>query len=124
MPINFLIDEDSRGDDLGNAIEQLNARNPGLELDVIRVGDPGGPPLGIQDPALLEWAIQHQRMIVSQDKATLIAEHDRLVRQGIQTPGLLIIRHGSRVVEIAEYLWLVSHTTTADRWEALWTFIP
>jgi hypothetical protein len=124
MPLPLLIDEDSRGDDLWNAIERFNAGSPGLELDIIRVGDAGGPPKGTKDPDLLDWAIRHQRIIVSQDKNTLIAEHDMLVRRGIQTPGLLIIRHGFRVSEIVEYLWLVSHCTTADRWKCTWTFIP
>ena len=56
MPLRFLFDEDTRDKGLLDAVDRHNANHPAEFLDVIRVGDSGGPESGTQDPELVEWS--------------------------------------------------------------------
>jgi hypothetical protein len=68
MPLRYLLDENQRGP-LWHVIQRHNAR--GLDpLDVVRVGDVPELPLGVDDPSILRWAEQEQRILVTFDKST------------------------------------------------------
>ena len=124
MPLHFLLDEDTRDNSLLNAIDRHNADQPLEFLDVSRVGDPGGPPNGIQDPELIQWATTWNRVIVSKDKNTLIHLHDQYVAMGNQTPGLLIIRPNTTILALVESLALIAHYSEPEEWQSQSRFIP
>ena len=65
MSLRFLIDEDTHGAALWEAIQQFNATSPDWSIDAIRVGDEGAPALGTLDPDVLEWSVKNGRIIVS-----------------------------------------------------------
>jgi hypothetical protein len=69
MPLNYVLDEDSRGP-LWVAIRQHNARDTD-PIDVVRVGDLPAIPLSTPDPVLLAWAEREGRILVSRDKKTM-----------------------------------------------------
>ena len=78
MPLELLLDENLRDRGLWAAITQHNAKRG---LDVVRVGDADGPPLGILDPELIAWAAANGRILVGLDKSTLVSKrmwYDRL----------------------------------------------
>ena len=71
----------------------LLRRSPGL--DVVRVVDVGLA--GAPDPAVLAWAAEQGRVVVSRDRATMSLEAARRIEAGEPMPGLLLIRRGASV---------------------------
>jgi hypothetical protein len=124
MPLRFLIDEDTRAESLWHAITQHNATSQDEGIDALRVGDPDGPDLGMLDPDLLKRSVASGRIIVSQDRNTLIHHHQVLIDGGQPTPGLLIIRRGAKIQDIVEFLALASHYSEAQEWAGTHHFIP
>jgi hypothetical protein len=61
----FLLDE-NLPPSLKAALLQLNPL-----IDVLRVGDPAAPPLGTPDPALLHYAQQTRRILITSDWTTM-----------------------------------------------------
>lgn len=66
MALAYVLDEHLRGP-LWRAVQRHNARgsNP---IDVARVGDANGPPLGATDPEILLWAEQAGRVLITFDE--------------------------------------------------------
>jgi hypothetical protein len=82
--LRLLTDEDVHGD----IIDGLRRRQSGVDL--VRVQDVG--PSHTPDAAILEWAAQQGRVVVSVDKKTLaIAAWDRVAR-GLPMPGVAFLR--------------------------------
>src|SRR5437762_2166720 len=94
MCLLMLLDEDTRHGGLWDAILQHNRSSPGEFLHILRVGDSGAPPLGTKDFDLLTWSVINNRIVISQDRNTLIALHSDIVEGGVATPGILMIRSG------------------------------
>ena len=65
----FLLDENTHGA-IPDAIRRFNRVGP-VQVDVIRVGEADGPPLGIQDDELLIWCEANGQILVSEDVTTL-----------------------------------------------------
>lgn len=61
-------------------------------IDVLRVGDPGAPPLETQDPEILRYLALNQRLLVTNDRASTPDHLDAYRAQGGQIWGLLWIR--------------------------------
>ena len=82
--LRLLTDEDVHGD----IIDGLRRRQP--LVDLVRVQEVGLT--HTPDAAILEWAAQHGRVVVSVDKKTLaVAAWDRVAR-GLPMPGAAILR--------------------------------
>lgn len=124
MPLKFLIDEDSRSEALWNALDSLNGAGSGPPVDFVRVGDVGCPILGASDTEVIVWASNNERIIVSQDKRTLIREFYVLADSGIPTCGLFIIRPDARIQDIADYLFLAAHVMQESEIRQSHRFIP
>jgi hypothetical protein len=65
MSLKFLLDENQRGL-LWRYVRLHNARKV-FPLDVVRLGDSADLPLGADDPAILRWAEQEKRILMSVD---------------------------------------------------------
>ncbi len=82
--LRLLIDEDVHGD----IVVGLQRRQP--TLDMVRVQD-----VGLRqtpDSIILEWAAQHDRVVVSVDKKTLAVDAWNRVARGLPMPGVAILR--------------------------------
>jgi hypothetical protein len=90
MALGYPLDEHLRGV-LWRAIQRHNAQGVNV-LDVVRVGDPADLPLGSADPALLLWAEQHGRILISRDERTLPAHLATHLQAGHHSPGIFILR--------------------------------
>jgi hypothetical protein len=112
MALPLILDENSRGRDLWRAVQTHNREQPLLSLDIVRVGDPGTPIAGTQDPQLLEWSIIASRVIITQDVTTLVGYHNAMVKTGATTPGLFVIRQGFGVHEIVAEITTYSYCLT------------
>jgi predicted nuclease of predicted toxin-antitoxin system len=77
--------------------------SPGL--DVVRVVDAGLA--SAPDQAVLAWAAEQGRVVVSRDRATMSLEAARRIEAGEPMPGLLLIRRGASVGEVLRALELI-----------------
>jgi predicted nuclease of predicted toxin-antitoxin system len=104
--LRLLTDEDVHGDITSGLVR----RQP--TLDVLRVQDVGlrqAP-----DTAILEWAAQHGRVVVSVDKKTLtVAAWDR-VAAGEPMPGVIILRTVLSIGQAIRELEVVALAGNAD----------
>jgi hypothetical protein len=122
MPIRFVLDENQRGQ-LWRAVQDHNTRG-GYPIDAVRVGDPPGLPLGIQDPALLLWAEQADRILVTADVETMIAHLGDHLAAGHHSPGVFLIRRRSDLRDRVAFLALSSEEGDEDQWRDCAVFIP
>ncbi len=123
MPVRLLLDENLRGKPIRHAIRQTRARGP-IVVDAVRVGDPPDLPLGSADPDILIWAEGNGRILVSEDARTLrgyLAQH---LHAGRNSPGVFIIRSGSTVSSLLQWLVLVVTDDKPDQWRDRLIYIP
>lgn len=101
--MNFLADENlSRR--FVNALRRRNAK-----IDIVRVPEVGL--VGKDDAAVLDWASEHNRILITKDRATippLVSE--RLATQ-TATPPILIIRPNAHLPSVLAMIeGLIQHT--------------
>ncbi len=121
MPLRYLFDEHLRGSP-AKAL-QLYSRKCGLPVDVIAVGDVGGPASGTDDPALLLWAERYGRIIVSRDKNTLRTHFASHLSQGNESPGVFLAQEVS-LFEILEFLTIAAYASDPREWHNRVLFVP
>ena len=119
--LRLLLDENMRAESLWSAIQTVVEMSP---FDIVRVGDEAGPPLGIDDAHLLDWAAAEQRLLVSCDKRTLPSHLRNLLASGRRSPGIVFMTKQLVLSEMVEYLQLIATTTSADEWADTYRFIP
>ena len=118
--LRLLLDENMRADSLWKAVQ---ATMKAVPFDIVRVGD-DGPPLGIADVELVQWAAAEQRILISFDKRTLPKLLLDLVTSGHHTPGIVFMSRNLALSEMAEYLQLIAVSSSADEWADTCRFIP
>lgn len=101
MALCLLIDECTIQRDLLRAIESFCTKE-NVRVDVLCVGDVGGPAPGTLDPELIQWSIRLNRAIVSHDTNTMIGHYHQAVKAGQIPPPLFIRRSRSGIGELAE----------------------
>jgi hypothetical protein len=106
MSVPLLCDENVRGF-LPNAIER-KALLEGVPVDVVSVGDAENLPFGSTDAAILEWAAQEGRVLITLDKSTVPAVFRERMNQGFGSAGVLMMRHHASIRDVVEYLVLVA----------------
>lgn len=121
--LKFLLDEDTHGG-LADAFRRRTRLGELPAVDVVRVAQPNGPPKGIQDPELLIWAEEQERIIVSNDRSTLAAHFLDHLNAGRHSPGLLFVKRGTSFAQVIEALVLIAEVGTADDFRDQWHYIP
>lgn len=125
MPLKIILDECSRDKALWRALQQHLNDNEHLHRDdIMRVGGDGAPGCNTPDNELLIWCAEHGRVIVTQDKRTMIPEFYRKVDEGYTLPGMLIIEPDHPVREIADYLVLLMTCYSHDDLQNRYEFMP
>jgi hypothetical protein len=116
------LDEDTRDNRLWTAIRTYNRRSV-YWIDAVRVGDPGGPPAGTRDAALLVWAETEARLIVTRDENTIPNALARHLAAGRHSPGILCARQAP-FNEITDVLAAVAHASRPDEWVDAFNYFP
>jgi hypothetical protein len=122
MPLRFVLDENQRGL-LWRAVVRHNQVSA-YPIDAVRVGDLPDLPLGSTDPDILLWSEREDRILVGFDKTTLaghLAEH---LQAGHHSPGIFMLRRGSRLSQVVDHLALVAFASDAWEWQDRIEFIP
>lgn len=102
MTLRYLLDE--------NVDPTLLAvfRRRAPDLTVWRVGDPGAPPLGTLDPAILVWCEQHNFVLVTINRRSMPAHLAEHLASGRHIPGIFLINPGLHFGEIITILLLAA----------------
>jgi hypothetical protein len=112
----FLADEDLRME-IVHAARRLE---PALEIQVI--GEV--TPKGIDDSAVLDFALQERLIIVSHDVSTLRPEAELRAADGRGIAGVLLTPQRTKSRAVAESLVLIWAASEAEEWMNRVEFIP
>jgi hypothetical protein len=121
MSLAFLLDEDHV--DLADIVERWNATAE-HRIDLVAVGDVNGPPKGTLDDALLIWAEEHDRILLTGNKSTMPMWLLAHVQAGRSSPGVMILDLLASPREILDYLTLASEAGLQDDFVNAITWIP
>ncbi|MEO0808906.1 MAG: DUF5615 family PIN-like protein [Cyanobacteria bacterium J06643_4] len=118
MKVRFLLDE-NLSPRLKQAVLRLNP-----EIDIIRIGDANTLPLGSLDPEVLRYLERSQRLLVTDNRASM-PDHLRLHwQQGRHIWGLLWTRPNTPLQVLAKEIVLVYEATSAEEWLDYLDWIP
>ena len=106
MP-GILCDESTHGN-LAKAFHRRTRLGEQPSVDVLRVGEPGAPPFGTQDPELLVWCEEYDRILVSDDRNTMPGHLAAHIASGRHSPGVLLLKNGFRIPRVVESVVLIA----------------
>jgi hypothetical protein len=101
-------------------VRGLRRRNP--DLDILRVQDAGIS--GADDSAVLAWAAQEGRVLMTHDIATISRPAYQRVLADQPMPGVFKIRESSPVAQIIEDLLLLADSSEEGDWEGQVIYLP
>ena len=110
MRIRFLIDE-NLSPRLGEALRNTNA-----DIDVLRIGDPGAPPLGTLDPDILDYLQSAQRALVTDNRTSMPGHLTEHAAAGKHHGGIIWVRPKTGFKVLVSALYLVWAAAEADEW--------
>jgi hypothetical protein len=95
---------------------------PGLAIR--RLGDPGVPPLGSPDRAILEFCSRQGYLLFTRDRSTIPAEVAAVLESGLHLPGVFILAPRSTASELVADLVLLDDLYVEVDWEDTLTYLP
>jgi predicted nuclease of predicted toxin-antitoxin system len=114
--LRLLADENFNGD----LTRGLLLRNP--DIDLVRVQDVGL--VEADDPPILEWAAVHNRIVLTQDRATMPDfAYDRIVA-GQVMPGIFVLTDRMPIQQAIEELLLIDECSEQEEWSNLVVYLP
>jgi len=114
--LRFVADENFNG----AIFRGLHRQRPALDL--VRVQDIGLS--GINDPDLLAWAANEQRVILTHDVTTLREFAEDRVRARLPMPGVFEVGEHVSIREAIEDLLLIAECSVEGEWEGQIRFLP
>jgi predicted nuclease of predicted toxin-antitoxin system len=114
--LKFLSDENFNGD----IVRGLFLRQP--NLDLLRVQDVGLREL--DDPAILDWAANNERILLTHDRATMPDfAYDRLLK-GQPMSGVFLINDRIPTRLAIDELLLLNTCSQQDEWKGIVLYLP
>jgi hypothetical protein len=93
------------------------------DLDIIRVQDI--PEIaGADDPTVLAWAAENNRILFTHDAETMTHYAYERVRAGLPMPGVFEVRQTAALGQIIEDMLTIILLSTDDEWEAQVRYLP
>jgi hypothetical protein len=92
------------------------------ELDLVRVQDT--PLLQAEDAAVLEWAAQEGRLVLTHDVGTMTAAAWARVRAGLPMPGLIEVGSEEPVGQLIDEIRLIVLASEPGEYEGQVLFLP
>jgi len=114
--LRLLADENFNGEILRGVL----LRQPGL--DILRVQDAGLA--GANDPDILAWAAENDRIVLTHDRATMTDYAYRRVAAGETMPGVFVLSDRSPVGQAIEDLLLMVACSAQAEWSGLVVYLP
>lgn len=92
------------------------------DLDVVRVQDVG---LGAEeDPMILEWAAQEDRVLLTHDVATITRYAYERIQEGLPMPGVVEVHARVPIGRAIEDLSLMISASLPGEWEGQIRYVP
>ncbi|MEB3159833.1 MAG: DUF5615 family PIN-like protein [Synechocystis sp.] len=114
--IRFLADENFNN----QIVRGLLRQRP--DIDLVRVQDVNLS--GIDDPTVLAWAAQAQRIVLTHDVATMTTFAYQRIEAGLSMPGLFEVSRRVPVGLAIEDLILIADFSLDGEWEGQVRFLP
>lgn len=116
MKVRFQADADLDG----RVLRGLRRAAP--EIDIRSAAD--ARLAGVPDPAVLRYASEQGRVLVSQDRRTMPVHFHQYVSTGAKSPGVILVREGVSIAAAIEELVLIWSVSEADEWTNRLVWIP
>lgn len=114
--MRLLTDENFNGAILRGLLRRLE------KLDIVRVQDVGL--LHADDPTILEWAANEQRILLTHDVATIIMYASERINQGLPMSGVVEVIATASIGRIIDDLELLILCSQPEDYEGRILFIP
>jgi predicted nuclease of predicted toxin-antitoxin system len=114
--LRLLADENLKGDIVRGLLRRLP------DLDLVRVQDVGL--IGDDDPAVLAWAAEQARIVVTHDRATFPDFAYERVVAGDPMPGVLVVPRRMAVRQAIDELLLIATNSEAEEWATRVVYLP
>jgi len=101
-------------------VRGLRRRNP--DLDLVRVQDVGLS--AADDPAVLEWAAQEGRVLLTHDVSTITRYAYDRVKAGKSLPGVFEVSRDVPIRVAIEDILLLAEYSLDDEWEGQIRYLP
>lgn len=103
-----------------NIVRGLLRRDP--DLDIVRVQDVGLP--RADDPAILEWAAQEGRVLLTHDVSTITRHAYERVQAGKPMPGVFEVSRSLAIGSAIEDILLLAECSLEGEWEGQVRYLP
>ncbi len=106
--LRFLADENIES-------QLISAIRRDSDMDIVRIQDVDL--LAADDPAILEWAAQEGRILLTHDVKTMATWAYARVGEGLPMPGILEVPQAFSVGQVAEEITLMAHFSPREEME-------
>jgi len=79
---------------------------------------------GADDPAILNWAAENDRIVLTHDRATMPSHAMQRVTAGLKMPGALLINDRLPVGQAIDEIILISECTDDVEWYGKVVYLP
>ncbi len=114
--IRFLCDEDFNGVVVGG----LRRLRP--DLDILTAPEAGT--MGLDDPQVLAYAADHERILLSSDSRTMPIHFGSFLNAGHHSPGLIIVSQALSIGQAIQEILLIWEASAAEEYRDLITRLP
>jgi hypothetical protein len=114
--LRWLADENFNND----ILRALSRRGP--DIDIVRVQDAGLT--GAEDEAILAWAAEQDRVLLTHDVSTITAHAYRRVTKGDRMPGVFEIHRGVPIGVAVDDIILLTECSVRGEWEGQVRYLP
>jgi predicted nuclease of predicted toxin-antitoxin system len=104
----------------GDIVRGLRLRRP--DLDLIRIQDAGLG--GIDDPGVLAWAAENDRILLTHDRATMPDCAYARAAKGQPMPGVFVVGDRLSPGQVIEELLLIDSCSEQAEWVGRVLFLP
>ena len=101
-------------------VRGLRQRSP--QLDIVRVQDVGL--MGADDPAVLVWAADEGRILLTHDVTTMTRYAFDRVLAGLPMPGVFAAGRAVSIGQAIEDILLLAECSLDDEWEGQVRYLP
>lgn len=104
----------------GDIVRGLRRRFP--DLDLVRIQDAGL--LGIDDPGLLSWASEQNRILLTHDRATMPLHVAERLRSDMSVAGVFIVDDRASLGHLIAELAMAIQCSEQTEWDNLVVYFP
>lgn len=117
-PVFYLLDENV--DPIYRT--ELLRRKP--DLIVWKVGDPGAPPLGTLDPAILKWCEEHGFLLATNNRRSMPRHLRDHIAEGSHVPGVLVFNPNDPIGGTLDDLLLIVAASDISEYHDRVVYLP